>query len=345
MPYTYKKQDNKYCVYKKDTGEKVGCTGNTRAELKKYLAALHINEILAEVYADSGLGKWFGKGKSGGVGGGGWDRYDAQGNRIGKCGDAEKGDAYSACLSKEKAQKLGKDGRAKFVRRKRDAQNKAGDSKKGGEHKKGQSPTKVKTENFADGKNPGRKGLSKRFGISQKMPISQLEKIAKSSSGEKQKMAQWNLNMKRGRIKTEAVVGNKIVCDNCSWSWNIKDGGDDLFLCHKCDHDNTPVGINTINKEMKMSSKDNHGQKLKENLDPKTFKDTGKSSPYGSGYRALEERLNLFLERNVPNDPGKWSYATSQAKKKYDVYPSAYANAWASKKYKELGGTWRKAKK
>lgn len=55
-------------------------------------------------------------------------------------------------------------------------------------------------ENFADGKNPERKGLSKRVGISQKMSISQLEKIAKNSTGEKRRMAQWNLNMKRGRL-------------------------------------------------------------------------------------------------------------------------------------------------
>jgi len=55
-------------------------------------------------------------------------------------------------------------------------------------------------ENFADGKNPERKGLSKRVGVSQKMSISQLEKIAKNSTGEKRRMAQWNLNMKRGRL-------------------------------------------------------------------------------------------------------------------------------------------------
>ena len=36
----------------------------------------------------------------------------------------------------------------------------------------------------------------------------------------------------------EAIVGDKIECDNCGWSWNIKDGGDDLFICHKCGHDN-----------------------------------------------------------------------------------------------------------
>jgi nicotinamide mononucleotide adenylyltransferase len=38
----------------------------------------------------------------------------------------------------------------------------------------------------------------------------------------------------------EAIVGDKIECDNCDWSWDIKDGGDDLYICHKCGHDNTP---------------------------------------------------------------------------------------------------------
>ena len=37
----------------------------------------------------------------------------------------------------------------------------------------------------------------------------------------------------------EAIVGDRIECDNCGWSWPIADGGDDLFICHKCGHDNT----------------------------------------------------------------------------------------------------------
>ena len=56
----------------------------------------------------------------------------------------------------------------------------------------------------------------------------------------------------------------------------------------------------------------------------------------------LEQKLNLFLEKNVPNDSKKWSNCKSQAKSKFDVYPSAYANAWASKCYKKKGGTWKK---
>jgi hypothetical protein len=86
------------------------------------------------------LRKWFGSGKTGG-----WDRYNTKGEKVGKCGDSEEGSAYAACLSNEKSAKLGKDGRASFVKRKRAAQSDAGDAKKGGEQKKGQKPTLVKT--------------------------------------------------------------------------------------------------------------------------------------------------------------------------------------------------------
>ena len=91
------------------------------------------------------LRKWFGKGKTGSSGGGGWDRYGSDGQKLGKCGDGDDGDAYAACLSKEKAAKLGPEGRAAFVRRKRADQKKSGDTKKGGEKTKGQKPTFSKT--------------------------------------------------------------------------------------------------------------------------------------------------------------------------------------------------------
>ena len=40
----------------------------------------------------------------------------------------------------------------------------------------------------------------------------------------------------------ESIVDNSIVCDNCGWSWKITDGGkDDLFICHKCENNNTPL--------------------------------------------------------------------------------------------------------
>ena len=56
---------------------------------------------------------------------------------------------------------------------------------------------------------------------------------------------------------TEAIVGDKIECDKCNWSWKIKDGGNDLFICHKCGYDNEFLnenkdhfGINKFIKEI-----------------------------------------------------------------------------------------------
>jgi|694.fasta_scaffold02536_31 hypothetical protein len=164
---------------------------------------IKLKDILNEDIRD-----WFGKGKTGGIGGGGWDRYGTSGQRLGKCGEGKPGDPYAACLSREKAQKLGRKGIAAFVKRKRAAQKRSGDAKKGGESKKGQRPVKVKT------------GAS------------------------------------------ESII----------------------------------------------------------------------------------REFKLFLERNIPTDKSKWSYYKSQAKKKFDVYPSIYSNAWAAKMYKKAGGGWRKGK-
>ncbi len=86
---------------------------------------MKIDDIITE-----DLRAWFGKGKKGGAGGGGWDAYNSSGERIGKCGDT-KGNAKPKCLSKSKAASLrnadknndgkkdGKAGIAKAVKRKR----------------------------------------------------------------------------------------------------------------------------------------------------------------------------------------------------------------------------------
>ena len=97
--------------------------------------------LLEKVFEKSGLGKWFNKESAGG--GPGWDRYNTKGERVGKCGDAEEGAPYSACLSKQKAKKLGKEGIASFVRRKRSAQKKAGRAEKGDVKGKGKKPVFV----------------------------------------------------------------------------------------------------------------------------------------------------------------------------------------------------------
>ena len=56
--------------------------------------------------------------------------------------------------------------------------------------------------------------------------------------------------------------------------------------------------------------------------------------------RAMGEETEYLEEKNKPTNPELWSRAVSMARSKFDVYPSAYANAWAAKEYKKRGGSW-----
>jgi len=168
-----------------------------------------------EVYKDSGLGKWFGKGGKGGTSKGGWDRYNTKGEKVGKCGDSKPGEGKPKCLSKAKADKLRRQGGKKAIA----------------------NAAKRKKSQDSDTDRPG--------------------------------------------------TGNK------------------------------PINVsNRIDKDPKKKGiQDNH---------MKSFNDY------------------LMEGKNKPTDPTKWAAAKSAARAKFDVYPSAYANAWASKKYKSMGGGWRK---
>lgn len=44
--------------------------------------------------------------------------------------------------------------------------------------------------------------------------------------------------------------------------------------------------------------------------------------------------------KSTPKNASLWSKVKSEARSKFDVYPSAYANAWAAKEYKKRGGSW-----
>jgi predicted RNA binding protein YcfA (HicA-like mRNA interferase family) len=65
---------------------------------------------------------------------------------------------------------------------------------------------------------------------------------------------------------------------------------------------------------------------------------------YKKKYGHVKEETEYLEEKNVPTSPEKWAQAKAQAKSKFDVYPSAYANGWAAKKYKEMGGSWKSVK-
>jgi hypothetical protein len=58
---------------------------------------------------------------------------------------------------------------------------------------------------------------------------------------------------------------------------------------------------------------------------------------------AAKKKKKKSSGKNVPTNPSLWSECKAWAKRTFDVYPSAYANGAAAKRYKSKGGGWKKA--
>lgn len=73
-----------------------------------------------------------------------------------------------------------------------------------------------------------------------------------------------------------------------------------------------------------------------------------KEMSYNSRGNSIKQRRDAvsfaYKGKNKPTNPGLWSRAISEAKKRFRVYPSAYANGWAAKWYKKQGGGWKTEK-
>lgn len=61
------------------------------------------------------------------------------------------------------------------------------------------------------------------------------------------------------KLYDESVTDTKVICDNCGWSWNKVDGGHDLYICHKCGHNNTPHALENF-KDGKTKGKSRPGR-------------------------------------------------------------------------------------
>ena len=140
-----------------------------------------------------------------------------------------------------------------------------------------------------------------------------------------------------------------ITCDKCKHSWQL-DGEDKYpFFCHLCGWDIQSKAY------VPMKYKDFYTH-LYEGYPWGTYdytKRDAETQPNGGSVAKQEPndlgmisaRISDIVERNTPTSPDKWAKAKAAARSKFKVYPSAYANLWAAKKYKSMGGGWKKGKK
>ena len=108
----------------------------------------------------------------------------------------------------------------------------------------------------------------------------------------------------------EAVTDTEVICDNCGWRWSIADGGDDLYVCHKCGHDNTPESKETWNLQKGIVSLTKYMLGNKMNISPlpklKFVDNDEKNANELLGktayYDPLEKSITLYTLNRHPKD-------------------------------------------
>jgi predicted nucleotidyltransferase/ribosomal protein L37AE/L43A len=108
----------------------------------------------------------------------------------------------------------------------------------------------------------------------------------------------------------EAVTDTEVICDNCGWRWSIKDGGDDLYVCHKCGHDNTPKSNKTWNLQNGIVSLTKYMLDNEMNISPLPklkFIDNDKENAgellgKTAYYNPLEKSITLYTLNRHPKD-------------------------------------------
>ena len=108
----------------------------------------------------------------------------------------------------------------------------------------------------------------------------------------------------------EVVTDTEVICDNCGWHWSIKDGGDDLYVCHKCGHDNTPKSNKAWNLQNGIVSLTKYMLDNEMNISPLPklkFIDNDKENAgellgKTAYYNPLEKSITLYTLNRHPKD-------------------------------------------
>lgn len=188
-------------------------------------------------------------------------------------------------------------------------------------------------ENFLDGKGPGRPGDSARHGLKGKS-AAELRKIRSSDSASprKKQLAHFMLNM----TKNESANLNEDLRKWFDQKWvRMNTKGEIKGDCAREEGEGKPKCLPQA-KALAMDKDDRAlAVRRKRREDPVADRQ-------GKGGKPVNVATEAYItEKNSPTNPALWSRAKSLARQKFDVYPSAYANGWASKWYKSKGGGWK----
>lgn len=110
------------------------------------------------------------------------------------------------------------------------------------------------------------------------------------------------------------IANDEIVCVNCGWSWKSKDGGDDMFVCHRCGTDNTNAYVSNFQGDAASGGKVDVGALVKTGAELANTLASFKSA------QAIRDANKSEMEKEISLKCGKDRWRLS--KNKQNAYDS-----------------------
>jgi hypothetical protein len=144
-----------------------------------------------------------------------------------------------------------------------------------------------------------------------------------------------------GDTISKSLLVSTVTCKECGWEWEIKDGGEDPYICHKCGCDNSPSkNMFESHSDYPESVKNNAKSVLKyveENGWGSCGTDVGKqrANQLAKGEPISEDtirRMYSYLSRHEKDLESSKGYGDGCGKLMYDSWGGKTALSWAESK-------------
>jgi hypothetical protein len=141
------------------------------------------------------------------------------------------------------------------------------------------------------------------------------------------------------------LTNGKVTCVNCGWEWNLKDGGNDPYICHKCGYDNSPQSQNFASHSDYPQEVKDVAKRVLDWVDKNGWGSCGtnvgkqRANQLANGEAISEEtihRMYSYLSRHKGDLKASKSYEDGCGKLMYDSWGGAPGLQWAERKIQIL---------
>jgi len=128
-----------------------------------------------------------------------------------------------------------------------------------------------------------------------------------------------------GQLKKLKKSIKKVKCDKCGWEWDLSDGGNDPYTCHKCGHVNKEQEVDERSRSFAFTRKKRLFSKPERMSNPLRYKESDRLEEYrpltDKQVKSIEDLNKDAKFLTCKNCRKKFTQTTHKNKKSLPICP------------------------